>query len=407
MRKNIITGVSLVALSAGMAQAGGFELQTLDTSIMYADGNQAAITHATIDASIEGFNTALPSSTKKAVVKDQTVTNLAAKFDMGESLSFGLSTYRSGSIQLDGGNGAAPGFNLAPTGDIDLDSSALLARYSLNENLSFLGGVTSNSLGAGVVTTMGGEYTVSGKTSMGYVAGIAYSIPDIALRAELTYQPRTKISTTTAFVPTAGAVQSAMGTAALDAAATPPVSNPLSGKSLAYVTAAMTSADSATTLALPEAVAFNFQTGIAKDTLLTASYRKASWGDAQINIAAPVAIDTEFSDSEAFSVGIARRFNENWSASITYAKEEGSSSPATSLFTVSNGSEAVSLGMRYTSGNMTISGGISQRNVGDVTVDPGFAADPRSPTPHPLAGMKMQYSGNSVTSIGLKIAFAF
>ena len=38
MRKNIITGVSLVALSAGMAQAGGFELQTLDTSIMYADG---------------------------------------------------------------------------------------------------------------------------------------------------------------------------------------------------------------------------------------------------------------------------------------------------------------------------------------------------------------------------------
>ena len=39
MRKNIITGVSLVALSAGMAQAGGFELQTLDTSIMHADVN--------------------------------------------------------------------------------------------------------------------------------------------------------------------------------------------------------------------------------------------------------------------------------------------------------------------------------------------------------------------------------
>ena len=43
MRKNIITGVSLVALSAGMAQAGGFELQTLDTSIMYADGNQVSM----------------------------------------------------------------------------------------------------------------------------------------------------------------------------------------------------------------------------------------------------------------------------------------------------------------------------------------------------------------------------
>ena len=30
-------------LFAGMAQAGGFELQTLDTSMMYADGNTGSI----------------------------------------------------------------------------------------------------------------------------------------------------------------------------------------------------------------------------------------------------------------------------------------------------------------------------------------------------------------------------
>ena len=40
MRKNIITGVSLVALSAGMAQAGGFELQTLDTSMIFRRQNK-------------------------------------------------------------------------------------------------------------------------------------------------------------------------------------------------------------------------------------------------------------------------------------------------------------------------------------------------------------------------------
>lgn len=42
---------------------------------------------------------------------------------------------------------------------------------------------------------------------------------------------------------------------------------------------------------------------------------------------------------------------------------------------------------------MTISAGISQRNVGDVTVN------------HAAGSMK--YAGNSVTSMGLKIAFAF
>jgi hypothetical protein len=43
---------------------------------------------------------------------------------------------------------------------------------------------------------------------------------------------------------------------------------------------------------------------------------------------------------------------------------------------------------------MTISGGISQRNVGDVTVN--------------AAGVgTMKYTGNSVTAMGEKIAFAF
>ena len=54
LRKNIITGVSLVALSAGMARAGGFELQTLDTSIMYAGGNTGSISIADINASVSG-----------------------------------------------------------------------------------------------------------------------------------------------------------------------------------------------------------------------------------------------------------------------------------------------------------------------------------------------------------------
>ena len=392
MRVYLLSTTGLL-LSASIALAGGFELQTLDTSIMYSEGNQASISTAKIDASIKGVNPAIGAASSRDVVKDQTVTNIATKFNVGENLSFGLSTYRSGSIQLDGGNGLNG--NIAPTADVNLDSTAMMAIYNLNGNFSFVGGVTQNNIGDGNVTTLGGSYAVSSTSKMGYLIGVAYSMPEIALRAELTYQPQTKFATTTAFAPSDAVVCAQM--APLDC------SDPANALAYAGTNNAITAAGAAsvTNLSLPDTIAFNFQTGIAKDTLMTASYRKSSWGKAQINIAAPVAITTNFDDAVSYSLGIGRKFTDSLSGSITYSKEESTGSTSTSLFSVSDGSEAISIGLQYKQDNMAISGGISQRKVGDMTVDPGFVA------PNPLAGSTMNYSGNTVTAMGLKVSFSF
>ena len=392
MRVYLLSTTGLL-LSASIAVAGGFELQTLDTSIMYSEGNQASISTAKIDASIKGINPLVGAVSSRDVVKDQTVTNIATKFNVGENLSFGLSTYRSGSIQLDGGNGLNG--NIAPTADVNLDSTAMMAIYNLNGNFSFLGGVTQNNIGDGNVTTLGGSYAVSSTSKMGYLIGVAYSMPEIALRAELTYQPQTKFATTTAFAPSAAVVCAQM--APLDC------SDLANAGTYALTNDAITAAGAAsvTNLSLPDTIAFNFQTGIAKDTLMTASYRKSSWGKAQINIAAPVAITTNFDDAVSYSLGIGRKFTDSLSGSITYSKEESTGSTSTSLFSVSDGSEAISIGLQYKQDNMAISGGISQRKVGDMTVDPGFVA------PNPLAGSTMNYSGNTVTAMGLKLSFSF
>jgi len=379
-------------LSSSFAVAGGFELQTLDTSLMYAEGNQAYVSVAKIDASIKGENPLIGAASERQVVKDQTVTNVGSKFDISENLSLGFSTYRSGSIQLDGGNGLNG--NIAPTADVNLDSTAMMAIYNLNENFSFLGGVTQNNIGDGNVTTLGGSYAVSNTSKMGYLVGVAYSIPEIALRAELTYQPQTKFATTTAFAPSAAVVCAKMVVDCTDPANAQAFSATNDG-----ITAA--GAASVTNLSLPDTIAFNFQTGIAKDTIVTASYRKSSWANAQINIAAPVAITTNFDDAVSYSLGIGRKFTSNLSGSISYSKEESTGSTSTSLFSVSDGSEAISIGLQYKQGNMAISGGISQRKVGNMIVDPGFAA------PNPLAGSTMNYSGNTVTAMGMKISFSF
>ena len=112
-------------------------------------------------------------------------------------VDLGPYTYRSGVIQLSGGNDMAK--NYAPTGDIDINSTTLMASYDLNENISFLGGITQNSLTSGNVTTIKGSYDVKGASSTGYVLGAAYSNPDIAFRAEMLYQPASKFKTKTSY----------------------------------------------------------------------------------------------------------------------------------------------------------------------------------------------------------------
>ena len=58
-----------------------------------------------------------------------------------------------------------------------------------------------------------------------------------------------------------------------------------------------------------------------------------------------------------------------------------------------NGTETISAGLRYTIDNMDISVGVSRSTLGDVTVDGGAG---------PIV-----YKGNSVTAMGVKVAFAF
>ena len=108
-------------------------------------------------------------------------------------VDLGLYNYRSGATQLSGGNDMTN--NYAPTGDIDINSTTLTESYDLKENISFLGGITQNSLTSGNVTTIKGSYHVKGASSTGYVLGAAYSNPDIAFRAEMLYQPASKVKT--------------------------------------------------------------------------------------------------------------------------------------------------------------------------------------------------------------------
>ena len=362
--KIVQTSAAVFIFSSSIAFAGGFELQTLDTSIMYAEGNAASISIANINANVSGTK-----SSTVDTVKDQQVTNVGLKMNFGK-FDLGLYTYRSGSIQLSGGNN--PAGNYAPTGDIDINSTTLMAAYNINENMSLLGGLTYNNLASGNVTTIKGSYEVTGTSSTGYLLGGAYSIPDIAFRAEVLYQPKSKLNTMTAYDATGGVYDLVKG---------------------------LINGNKDTEINRPETLTLNLQSGIAKDTLILASYHRAKWSGARVFIdgtqltGVDPRINETFGDSEKFTIGVGRKFSEQLSGSLSYSNEKGGGDTSTSLFTFSNGTQTLSAGLRYTIDNMDISFGVSHAQLGDVTVNGGLG--------------NIVYDNNSVTSMGVKFAYAF
>ena len=282
--KNLLKITFAGMLLASPAFSGGWEASRLDSSMMYQDGSYAEVGASSISYDIKGTTQATAGTTHK-MAKDQTRTSLGFKMQYGD-FDIGLTNYLSGAIQLDGQATAAhksgatcPVVGLAinqcsvvPSGDVDMKSLALLARYRLNDNISFLGGINRYSVSNGTVQTLSGYYEKVSGDEMVPLAGAACENQEIALRVELLVQLETDIGLTAK-------------TSAAKAAPTTAASN--------------------SKLTVPQTITLNFQSGIAEDTLLFGSIHQADWDNAQISIPAnngAKKILTEFASRTAYSV---------------------------------------------------------------------------------------------------------
>jgi hypothetical protein len=368
--------ISVVAF-AQMSAAGGWEASTLDTSFMYNDGNYAEAGTAAVTYNVKATTQANTAKTKMA--KNQSRTSLAVKTSFG-SFDIGLASYMSGAIQLSGADAHKAGCSIAgaavalcsvvPSGDVVMNSLAVLGRYKLSDEISLMAGANRYSIASGsTVTALTGHYEVSGDEIVPTL-GAAYEMSDIALRVELLVQSKTKISNFKA--------QS---------------KSPLTA--LADV--------SGENMTIPQTIKLNFQSGIAENTLLFGSIHQATWKDAQIDIPAigsgtalggvdPVSSD--FANRTTYSIGIGRKLTEQFSGLISFTSETGGGKTTADPFTLRNGFQSVSLGGRYTAGNMTISGGYNYTMPGDV--DLAHAS-----------GLTASYKNNNVSAIGLKVGFSF
>ena len=375
--KNLFKLTLAAAILASPALSGGWEASRLDTSMMYNDGSYAEVGTSSITYDVNGTiqdPLSVGNDRSHKMAKDQTRTAFGFKMQY-DNFDIGLTNYLSGAIQLDGqaghatlatcAGGTLTDCSVVPSADVEARSTALMARYRINENMSVIGGLNRYDVSNATVQTLTGYYGVSGD-EMAPVAGAAYENKEIALRVELLMQIETDMALT--------AVSGAPATGAAGATA---VSN--------------------ATMVIPQTLTLNFQSGIAEDTLMFGSVHKADWDTAQITIpvnGAIPAVGSAFSNRTAYSVGIGRKITDEISVLGSYATEDGGGATSTDPFTLTDGSQTLALGARYTYENMTISGGYSYTKVGDVTMTHA-------------TGLSSTYTDNKVTGLGLKVGFSF
>ena len=368
---------------ASQAAAGGWEASTLDTSFMYQQGNYAEVGTASVTYDVKATTQGNLAKTKMA--KNQTRTAFAFKTDVA-GITLGLASYMSGAIQLSGGDASVAGCvpdpandniglcSVVPSADVTVNSLALLGKYKLNDEFSLLAGANQYSIASGAnVTALTGYYEVSGDATVP-TFGAAYEVSDIALRVELIAQSETKVSNFKA--------QSHFAAAG-------------NVSSLTDVTAE--------TMRIPASTKLNFQSGVAENTLVFGSINQVNWKNAQIVIPAigdgsagtgVDGISSSFANKTTYSIGVGRKFTEQISGLISYATEAGGGKTTTDPFTLRNGYQSISLGVRYTTGNMTISGGYNYTMPGDVELT------------HPTT-LTASYKNNTVSAIGLKLGVSF
>ncbi len=379
MKHYTLTAAAL-ALTAGAAHAGGIDRSGTPIDALFEKGNYAELSFAYIIPDVTG-NDVLGNGYSN-VADSFALFGAAVKMDVGEKLSFAVIFDQPYGADISyGGNPAATmlGGTLATA-----DSNAItgLLRYKFNESFSIYGGpryvkadgkVALSGLAYGPLS----GYTVkfASDEGLGFVAGTAFEIPDIAMRVAVTYHSSIDLdfNTTEGFP---AALGGGPGTG---------------GK---------------TSSELPQSIEIAAQSGIAKDTLVFGSFRWSDWSAFTLappgrNVGAPFGVLpgnlASLDDAYTFELGVGRRFTEKLSASVSGTLDLKGSDTLVSPLAPANGKFAISVGGKYKlNDQVDISGGVRYTFLGDALPETGTPDVARA-----------TFKNNNVISLGLKLGVHF
>lgn len=300
--------------------------------------------------------------------------------------------------------------------EVDTQNISMVFGYQPTENWNIYGGGVYQTV-KGDVSLRGSAYSlyngydanIKETGGVGWLAGAAFQIPEIALKASLTY--RSEIDHD---------VNINESITLVDRLSDPKYSGligliPPKYKPIVEGAIAANGAEGKTRITTPQSVNLDFQTGIMANTVAFANVRWVNWKDfairpykfGKVSEAVGLAVDrpngfnlVEYTDDQwSVNVGVGRKFSEKWAGNVSVGWDSGAGNPVTTLGPT-EGFWDVGLGLQYSPTPQTfISGGVKYFWLGDAKAQTGAQAG----GPDYVA----EFSDNKAIAYGLKMGYRF
>lgn len=370
--------LSLIPTTATFA--AGLDRSGQSISAFLHPGNYAEAGFTIIDPTIEGKDLP-PRGSNKSVSdmgEDYYFPTAAVKVQATDQISLGLLYDQPfGADSQYSTDAGAFGDGKQGTGvEVKTNNITALIGYQPTENWNVYAGPVYQTVKAkvslrgaayGGPTAVGGyDIALKEDDAYGWLAGFAYSIPEIALKAAVTYRSEIKHEVET------------FETFGLGKLIFP---------------------SSTTEVTTPQSVNLDLQSGIAKNTLAFANIRWVHWSQFAVtpNVLKEKSKNNliDYSDDQwSATVGLGHKFNAKWSGTAAVGWDSGAGNPVTTLGPI-EGYWSVGLGGQYSPAeNYFIAAGVRYLWLGDAQAQTGGT----------VVG---SFEDNTAIAYGMKIGYRF
>lgn len=369
--KQYLTSVTAACLAAGSVHAGALDRTGQSIDVLFEQGRYAEFSFGSLSPNISGVSIApvgpFPSGANSGEVG---VSNLnfgaAYKADINEKFSYAIIIDQPFKAETDYPN--SPTYFARNSGaEFNATAVTALLQYNIQGGFSVYGGLRGQVTDANASISFARGYEVNANSDfgLGYVAGVAYERPDIALRVSLTYSSEIAHEN--------------------DVAET-------------FSLAPVLNADSVAEFETPQSLNLGFQTGVAPGTLLFGSVRWVDWSDFDLS---PDVFTRIFNqpllsyeeDIITYTIGLGYRINDTWSVAGSLGYEENTGNLFTNLGPA-DGQTSIGLAAIYSVGKVKITTGVRYAQIGDTTT---------AVQGNPAAA----FNDNDAIAFGVKVGYSF
>ena len=360
--KHLAAAAGLLALSAGAVTAGGIDRSRLNYGILFEKGTYVELGFSHVSPSVTGtYPLAFGGTSTDDMAGSYNTFSLSYKQDLNDRLSLGLF--------INTPYGANASYTAGPYNGLQAEwkstQIAGILRYEATPAISVYGGLRYLRSKAQIqipAALARFNYAAEGSTEdFGYIVGAAYEKPEIALRVGLTYESEINHDFPTHET---GAPFGPAGR------------------------------DTTTQIKMPQTLTLDFQSGIAKDTLLFGSIRWSEWSVWKVRPPGWGGLTgqdiTGFDDDVlSWQLGVGRRINENWSVFARAGYEESKGGVASRL-SPTDGQTSFGIGGSYTKDNIKVTAGVEYVKLGDA-----------------IDGSGTVFAGSEAIGFGVSVGYRF